>query len=253
MKAGLEVETAVVPASTVLFGHRHKRWHLVLVRAGSLDEEVDGRVHTMSAGGCRISPPNATHNMVVGSAGLTCAIMSLDDAWVEPLSFPKSNLFLRSPTTVDPISEPPIGADKWTGGLRHELAVRKALAMLRAESDGRNPEHAPHWLEDAGAEMRLAPQTCRVERLVERSRVSRPHFSGAFQKHYGLRPVEYRTAHRLLSAVKQLLQTDTPIAEIAHDCGFADQSHLTRTLRSKLGVTPTHLRTSAAKPQPTIS
>ena len=67
MKAGLEVETAVVPASTVLFGHRHKRWHLVLVRAGSLDEEVDGRVHTMSAGGCRISPPNAT---TIWSSGL---------------------------------------------------------------------------------------------------------------------------------------------------------------------------------------
>ena len=117
--------------------------------------------------------------------------------------------------------------------------------MLRAESDGRNPEHAPHWLEDAGAEMRLAPQTCRVERLVERSRVSRPHFSGRFRALW-LTASEYRTAHRLLSAVKQLLQTDTPIAEIAHDCGFADQSHLTRTLRSKLGVTPTHLRKSAA-------
>ncbi|WP_238560702.1 AraC family transcriptional regulator, partial [Pseudomonas veronii] len=29
---------------------------------------------------------------------------------------------------------------------------------------------------------------------------------------------------------------------LAYHCGFSDQAHLTRVLRSKLGVTPTQLR-----------
>lgn len=246
MRAVCEVETAEVPASTMLMGHRHRRWHLVLIAAGSLDEEVNGRVHSMRPGSCRISPPRANHNMVVGPEALSCVIVSLEDTWVEALEFPRSSLFLRSPISAAPISKTLSGVERWSGELRRELILRQVLATLRAESDGRDPEHAPNWVEDAGAEMRRAPHTCRIDRLVEKSLVSRTHFSTTFRKRFGLKPVEYRTAHRLLNALHLLQHTNSPLAEIAQDSGFTDQSHLTRALRLKLGVTPNSVREAAA-------
>jgi AraC-like DNA-binding protein len=253
MGAVCEIETAVVPASTMLMGHRHRRWHLVIVWAGSLDEEVHGRIHTMAVGSCRISPPFEQHNMVVGSDGLTCAIVSLEEAWVDALEFPRSSLFLSSPITKVPLSEIRSGAEKWSSELERELLLRQTLATIRAESDGRDPQHAPSWIKDAGAAMQLTPQDCRIARLVEQSRVSRMHFSITFRKHFGLKPVEYRTAYRLLRALRLLQSSEAPLAEIAHDCGFADQSHLTRALKLKFGITPSLVRATVASPQPTMS
>lgn len=253
MGAICDVETAELPAASVLMGHRHRRWHLVLVSAGSLDEEVDGHIHTMTAGSARISPPLAHHNMVVGSGGLTCTIVSLDEAWAGALAFPRHSLFLSSPITTDLLFKIPSDAQRWSRELERELLLRQTLATMRAESEGRDPQRAPHWVKDAGSEIQHSPQACRIERLVEHSRVSRVHFSGMFRKHFGLRPVEYRTAHRLLQALRLLQHTQAPVAEIAHECGFADQSHLTRAIRVRFGITPNVVRKSVTCSLPAIS
>jgi len=41
------------------------------------------------------------------------------------------------------------------------------------------------------------------------------------------------------------VNTKLPLSEIAVQCGFADQSHLTKTVRRVLGVTPGNLRANA--------
>jgi AraC family transcriptional regulator len=47
---------------------------------------------------------------------------------------------------------------------------------------------------------------------------------------------------RVERAVSLLLNTSTPIADIALDCGFYDQSHLNRYTKRLLGVTPGQIR-----------
>ncbi len=49
---------------------------------------------------------------------------------------------------------------------------------------------------------------------------------------------------RRVDEARSLLQhTNASIAAIALQTGFADQSHLTRTMRKRLGVTPGEVRT----------
>ena len=47
---------------------------------------------------------------------------------------------------------------------------------------------------------------------------------------------------RLLMARRQLEQTSTPVGEIAHECGFYDQSHFTRAFRKSIGLRPLEYR-----------
>ncbi|MUL35942.1 AraC family transcriptional regulator [Gloeocapsopsis dulcis] len=58
-----------------------------------------------------------------------------------------------------------------------------------------------------------------------------------FRKCIGLPPHEYLTQIRI-SRAKILLLQGYAIAQVAHDTGFADQSHLTRHFKRIVGVTP---------------
>lgn len=68
--------------------------------------------------------------------------------------------------------------------------------------------------------------------------VSRYHFSRLFKNSTGYSPHHYVIGARLRKAKELLAARTLSIAEIAHQVGFADQSHLTRQLKLQFGVTP---------------
>jgi AraC-like DNA-binding protein len=68
--------------------------------------------------------------------------------------------------------------------------------------------------------------------------LSRAHFTRAFRQSTGTTPHKWLQTQKV-NKVKQLLSsTALPIAEIAAACGFADQSHLTRTFTQMVRVAP---------------
>jgi AraC family transcriptional regulator len=68
-------------------------------------------------------------------------------------------------------------------------------------------------------------------------RLSLAHFSRAFKVSTGETPHGFLQARRIDRA-KQLLRGAQPLAEIAVEAGFADQSHFTRTFRRLTGAPP---------------
>jgi AraC family transcriptional regulator len=68
----------------------------------------------------------------------------------------------------------------------------------------------------------------------------------AFQRRFGTTPHQYLLHKRVESAKRRLLAgIDVPLAEIALDLGYADQSHFTRQFASATGVTPDRFRMPA--------
>lgn len=63
-----------------------------------------------------------------------------------------------------------------------------------------------------------------------------------FRRAIGLTPHAWITEVRLQAARRLLERTDLPLAAIAHDSGFAHQSHLGSALRKSLGLTPRQYR-----------
>jgi len=77
------------------------------------------------------------------------------------------------------------------------------------------------------------------------------HLARAFGRRFGCSPAEYVRRLRVEAACDALVRSRQPLAEIAITSGFADQSHMNRQFRRRLGMTPGEFRrvaTSDARP-----
>jgi AraC-like DNA-binding protein len=84
--------------------------------------------------------------------------------------------------------------------------------------------------------------------LAEAARLagmSRPHFMSVFKEATGSSFKHYLNSFRISKAQQLLVRTDRPIAEIAVDVGFCDQSYFGLLFRRHVKMTPLQYRTRA--------
>ena len=82
-----------------------------------------------------------------------------------------------------------------------------------------------------------ATETVPLARLAEIAGLHPLSLIRAFRRSEGMPPHAYQTARRIAQA-QVLLRPGLAPAAVAQDCGFADQSHLTRTFKRVVGVPP---------------
>jgi len=72
------------------------------------------------------------------------------------------------------------------------------------------------------------------------------HFSRSFKEASGVGPQRYVIQRRVERVKRLMRQTHEPLALIAQEAGFADQSHFTIAFRREMGVTPGRFRAALA-------
>ena len=72
------------------------------------------------------------------------------------------------------------------------------------------------------------------------------HFSRSFKEAVGVGPQRYVMQRRLERAKTLVRKSSQPLAMIAQEVGFTDQSHLTTIFRREIGMTPARYRTALA-------
>ena len=72
--------------------------------------------------------------------------------------------------------------------------------------------------------------------------LSKYYFSRRFKQRTGQSPYQFVIYERVRAARRRLRETTQPIAQIALETGFSSQSHLTRTFKRHVGVTPGRYR-----------
>jgi AraC family transcriptional regulator len=74
--------------------------------------------------------------------------------------------------------------------------------------------------------------------LAKLTHMSESHFSRSFKQSVGIAPYQYLMQQRVERAKELLKQRSIVISTIALDCGFANQTHLTKVFRQMTGMTP---------------
>ena len=87
--------------------------------------------------------------------------------------------------------------------------------------------------------------TLTLDELAATAGLSKFHFARRFRASTGTTPHEFVLRHRVDRARRLLQRTAMPLPEVAATCGFADQSHMNRVLRRRLGATPGEVRRRA--------
>jgi AraC family transcriptional regulator len=80
--------------------------------------------------------------------------------------------------------------------------------------------------------------------LAETARVHPIHLAAVFRKFHRQTIGEYVQQRRVSHASKLLIEGDLPLADVAFESGFSDQSHLNRIFKRYTGVTPGAFRGS---------
>ncbi len=81
-----------------------------------------------------------------------------------------------------------------------------------------------------------------VSALVALTGRSHEHVSRTFRRLFGQTPSSYVNAIRMNQAARLLSDTDTPIMDVALDCGIEDLSHFYRLFRQTHGISPKRYR-----------
>jgi AraC family transcriptional regulator len=81
-----------------------------------------------------------------------------------------------------------------------------------------------------------------LQELADAAGLGIRQLSRAFREATGRAPHQY-LLHRRIEAAKVLIRQGLPLAEVAGQCGFSDQSQLTRTFMRHAGTTPGRFRT----------
>ena len=127
--------------------------------------------------------------------------------------------------------------------LEREALVVRLLTRLIADYSDHPPESARVTHQsDAIYNAREYIHACYTRKLclaelAQMCHLSPYHFQRTFVACMGLSPYDYLVYVRIKQS-KYLLQQGLPVAHVAQDVGFVDQSHFTRSFKRVVGITP---------------
>lgn len=144
-----------------------------------------------------------------------------------------------------------VGEDDGTSpGIERALALRSLIKNWIAQSTPLPPARASGWaapLRPIRDYMRThLNEAIPTTTLVELSGLTASHCIRAFGHQFGLPPHAYHVQLRLAAACELLAQGER-VVTVAYDCGFADQSHLSRKFRETYGLAPAAWAASVSK------
>ncbi|MBS3649370.1 helix-turn-helix transcriptional regulator [Pseudaminobacter sp. 19-2017] len=130
--------------------------------------------------------------------------------------------------------------------LANTASWRKRFAIAEHHVAQRIAEPLPSGLRIRAAYERIEGSGGRiaVSRLAEFADCSRKHLNNAFREEIGLSPKSLARIVRFQRTMRVARSTDLGWAEIAAECGYADQAHMAREFQALSDSTPSAWRSS---------
>jgi len=227
--------------------HTHRFASFSFVSNGEYLEQVGGKTFSRANTTVVFHPPHESHSVKYQSP---VRILSVH------FSFEKLAQIREHSKVLDRLSTCRTQTAVWLGmRLSHELRRADLASILvteglvlemlgEAESIMSSSEKGfPHWLKQTRDLLHeTIGESPSLANLAKIAGVHPAHLSRVFRQKFGCTVGEYCRRLRLEYACRQIVTTDKGLSQIASECGFSDQSHLNRSFKNTLNVTPHEYR-----------
>ncbi len=246
--AGLVLSELAHPEASRMPAHSHQLSYFTLVLDGHYEE--GGPHHYTQFGPYTMifNPAGAEHESVVQPGGASFFTVELERRWMDSLGSDQKLHYSFADMNA--------GRLLWlTLRLRQEHATNQMASALTAESlvwemlgevtrwHYDSVPNRPAWwtkVEDS-IRGRFAEKLSFAE-IARDAKVHPVHLARTCRRVTGRTLGEYVQALRLRYACELMKEPDIPLAQVAFDSGFADQSHLTRMFQRFVHTTPKKFR-----------
>lgn len=221
--------------------HAHESLHFCLILHGDMEQRLSGHWTEISECTVRISPPGATAELKFGLEGAHCFVLEYDDLEPEDCrALSPSNPMLMKNRGSLALAFDALEAFRncAAGLLQLETSVLELFALGRNGRE-RCLTPPPPWLRRTRDWLHDGFQRpLRLADAAEAAQISPVHLSRAFRRHFGCTMGAYLRALRIEHARRALVTGECSLQDLAQEAGFYDQSHMTRSFKSALGVAP---------------
>jgi AraC-like DNA-binding protein len=205
------------PAWDMIPRHRHRGAYLSLVLDGSYEETGDrGRIR-VRPGDMLIHGAFDSHLNRFPAGGARILNLTLPDD-IEPVTG-----FAQSPD-----------ADIAIRLAERDPRAAAELLVATAEPERAHDADWPDLLADALA----ADPSLRIGNWAREHGLADATVSRGFQQVYGVSPSTFRAQLRGRLAWRRIVEAGQALADLAYELGFADQAHMSRTVRAITGLPP---------------
>ena len=233
----------VHPAGQLIPAHRHEWPLLTLPALGGYREEADEGVTEIAGPAVVLHPAGRCHANCIHDRGMETFSIEFDPAWVRvsPALLERTRYWVGGSVPLRARAMLRVWLDPGAG----ECAIRAATRnfLKKALDSGEDPQ--PHWLPAARRQLATSAQTT-ARSIAEHLDLNPRWLAHAYRSAAGEGLQDTVARMRCEQAANQLRSTAAPIAAVAAECGFCDQSHLNRVLKRLTGRTPAQIRAEGA-------
>ena len=229
-------------------GHSHELAHFCFVLRGNYHETIGSRTFGREPMSLVFYPSDVSHaedHLTDGRHFL----VEIDLAGLERVR--EFGARLDEPTTLGADSQTSLAARMYRefrerdrfSPLALECISNELLIAASRKLSSASERRPPQWLETVKEYLRenYSEQVGLTE-LALAAGVHPTHLARVFRQFERCTAGDYVRAVRIRNAQKRLLLSKQPLADIALDAGFADQTHFTRSFKRATGMTPSEFR-----------
>jgi AraC family transcriptional regulator len=245
-RSGAVARLTSLPPGSGLDDHVHDHPYLSLHLLGAYSEAGDGGEVHIDGPAAAFHPAGAAHADRIGRRGLTTVVVEFEGDWLAR-ALGSRPLPDRSVYWLD--GEVTAGAARLARRCLEpagaSASAAAAVGFLAQALAAPAPRSAPSWLRRLDELGERHPEV-EPTALGRRLGLSEGWLARAYRAHRGESLSQRRRRRRVETAVNLLAAGALPLAEVALDAGFCDQSHMNRAFRMLLGATPAEVRRERA-------
>lgn len=217
--------------------HEHEYAYLSFPLSGAYDEFCGPQQRTCLPGAAVFHPRGEAHRDQFHGRGATIFSVEFDDFWLDRLRDDAVQCETRYDVNAAAVVRAKTLMAMVSSG--SSLRIQAAAIQLLAELPATNHSKAvPRWMRRVRECLHQSVLRPSLDSLAAVAGVHAVHLARTFREVHGCTVGEYYRSLRIDRAIALLQQGQRSLGAIASECGFSDQSHLSREIKRATGASP---------------